>query len=124
MSAWWCLHKEVGCTYPGLDRAEGVLDRLAPLAHLLRIFIETVLQRLQNVLVLPSRDPSLLGGGAIGFDGVALARVCLVAAQNQSIFSRDRVVVGEPFSGRTSVNVLLGHIAEVLLAERPLCLCV
>ena len=33
--AWQRLHEEVGGTHPGLDRAEGMLDRFAPLAHLL-----------------------------------------------------------------------------------------
>ena len=46
----------------------------------------------------------------------ALAGVGPVAVQDQSIFLV-RVVVGEPFSGRTNVNVLLGYVPEVLLAE-------
>src|SRR6266436_2368609 len=43
------LHKEVGCAHPSLDRAEGVLDGLAPLAHLLRMLVEPTLHRLENV---------------------------------------------------------------------------
>ena len=31
--AWQRLHQEVRCPHPRLDRAEGVLDRLAPLPH-------------------------------------------------------------------------------------------
>jgi hypothetical protein len=38
--------------------------------------------------------------------------------QDQSIFFVD-IVVGEPFSGRTDVNVLLSQVAEVLLAKAP-----
>ncbi len=67
--------QEVGCSHPGLDRAEGMLDRLAPLAHLLRMLVEPALHRLENVLMLPSGDPSLLAGGAAVLDGAALAGV-------------------------------------------------
>src|SRR5665648_423246 len=96
-----------------------MLDRLAPLAHLLRMLVEPTLHRLENALMFPSGDPSLLAGGATVLDGAALAGVGPVAAQDQSVFL-GRVVVGEPFAGRTDVNVLLRHIAEVLLAETPL----
>src|SRR5207342_248609 len=102
---------------------ERMLDRLAPLSHLLRMFVEPALHRIENVLVLPSGDPSLLTGGAAVLDGAALAGVGPVAAQDQSVFL-GRGVVGEPFAGRANINVLLRHIAEVLLAEAPLRLCV
>ena len=69
-----------------------MLDRLAPLAHFLRMLVEPALHRLENVLMLPSGDPSLLAGGATVLDGAAPA--------SQSIFLV-RVVVGEPFTGRT-----------------------
>ena len=58
------LHQEVGCSHPGLDRAERVFDRLAPLPHLLWMLVEAALHRLKNVLMLPSGDPSLLTSGA------------------------------------------------------------
>ena len=67
------LHQEVGCSHPGLDRAEGMLNRLAPRAHLFRMFVEPALHRLKNVLVLPSGDPALLAGGAAVLDGAANA---------------------------------------------------
>src|SRR5712664_2821413 len=115
---WQRLHQEVGCAHPSLDRAEGVLDGLAPLAHLLRMLVEPTLHRLENVFMLPSGDPSLLGGGAAVLYGATLAGVGPVAAQDQSIFFV-RVVIGEPFAGGTNVNVLLSHVAKVLLAEAP-----
>jgi hypothetical protein len=34
--AWQRLHQEVGSSHPGLDRPEGMLDPLTPLAHLQR----------------------------------------------------------------------------------------
>src|SRR5450759_5263750 len=93
-----------------------MLNRLAPQTHLFRMFVEPALHRLKNVLVLPSGDPSLLAGGAAVLDGAVLAGVGPVAAQDQSVFL-GRVVVGEPFAGRTHINVLFSHIAEVLLAK-------
>src|SRR5262245_31577901 len=41
-----CLCQEVRRAHARLDRAEGVLDRLAPLAHRLWILVESALQRL------------------------------------------------------------------------------
>ena len=37
-----------------------MLDRLTPLAHCLRVLVEPVLYRLENMLMLPSRDPPML----------------------------------------------------------------
>jgi len=48
------FHQEVGSAHPGLDRAEGVLDRLATLTHLRWMLVEPALDRLENVFMLPS----------------------------------------------------------------------
>ena len=45
-------------------RAEGMFDRLATLAHLLRMLVEPALNGFEHVLMFPSRDPSFLAGGA------------------------------------------------------------
>jgi IS5 family transposase len=50
---WQRLHQKVRCAHPGLDCAEGMLDRLAPLAHFLRTLVEPALHRLKNVLGNP-----------------------------------------------------------------------
>jgi hypothetical protein len=113
---WLCFYQEASGTHPSLDRAEGMLNRLAPLAHLLRMLVEPVLDGFENVLMLPSGDPSLLAGSAAVFDGAALANIGLVAAQDQSIFLGSEVI-GELFAGGTDVNVLLSHVAEVLFAD-------
>jgi hypothetical protein len=63
-----------------------MLDRLAPLAHLLRMLIEATLDYLENVFMLPSRDPSLLGGSTAMLDGTILTDVRQIAAQGQSMF--------------------------------------
>jgi hypothetical protein len=39
------------------------------------MLIEATLDYLENVFMLPSRDPSLLGGGTAMFDGAVLADV-------------------------------------------------
>jgi hypothetical protein len=46
----------------------------------------------------------------------ALAGVGPVAAQDKSIFFVHEVI-GEPFAGRTNVNVPLSHVAKSLAAE-------
>src|SRR5450830_880600 len=98
-----------------------MLNRLAPLAHLLRMLVEPALHRLKNVLMLPSGDPSFLASGAAVLDAATLAAFGRVAAQDQSIF-RGGEGVGEPFTGRTNIDVLLSDITEVLLPKAPLCL--
>jgi len=50
---WQRLHQKVRCAHPGLDCSEGMLDRLAPLAHFLRTLVEPALHRLKNVLGNP-----------------------------------------------------------------------
>jgi len=74
------LHQEVGGSHPGFDCAEGMLDRLTPLTHLLWMLVEPALDRLENMFMLPSGDPTLLTGGAVVLDSAALARVGPVAA--------------------------------------------
>src|SRR5271154_6239542 len=93
-----------------------MLDRLASLPHLLWVLIEPALHHLENVLMLPSLDPSLVALGAVVLDGTVPAGLGRVAVHDQAFFLA-RVGVGEPFAGRTYVNILLGDVAEVLLAE-------
>src|SRR5262245_65119405 len=69
------LHEEVRGTHPHLDRAEGMLDRLTARAHGIRIFVEPFLYRLDNLLVLPSRDATLSSRRALSFDCTGTARI-------------------------------------------------
>src|SRR6516162_11914925 len=78
--AWQPLHQDVGCSHPRLERPERMLDRLVPLAHFFRVLVEPALDGFENMLMLPTRDPSLLAGGAAVLDGAALAGVGPVAA--------------------------------------------
>src|SRR6476661_4301638 len=74
----------MGCSHPGLDGAEGMFDRLAALAHLLRMLVEPALNGFENVLMFPSGDPSFIAGGASGLDCTALADVGPVAAASRT----------------------------------------
>jgi hypothetical protein len=96
-----------------------MLDRLTPLAHLLRMLIEAALHCFKKGLMLPTGDPPLFARGAFTFYRAALTDVGPVAAQDQSIFL-GRVAVGELLTGRTEISVLLGCVAEVLLSKPAL----
>src|SRR5262245_9334905 len=100
-----------------------MLDRLSPLAHLFGMLVEAALHGVEHMLMLPSGDASLFGGGAAMLDRAALAGIGPVAAQDQSVL-RICVAVRQPFPSRTDVDVFSGQIAEVLLAKAPLRLCV
>jgi hypothetical protein len=76
-----------------------MLDRLAPLAHFLRVLVESALDGFENMLMLPARDPSLLAGGAAVLDSAALAGASPIAAQDQPIFFI-RVAVSESLTSR------------------------
>ena len=69
-----------------------------------------------GVCYAPPRDATLRSLRAQSLQRAGAARVGPVAAQDQSIFLV-REVVGELLTGRTNVNVLLSHVAEILLAE-------
>ena len=87
----------------------GCSTRLASLTHLFRMLIEPALHRFENVLMLASGDPSLLGGGAAMLDGTVLASVGPSGAGSVNF---PRSCSGRrPFTGRTNVNVLLRHLA-------------
>src|SRR6516165_12205030 len=116
--AWQSLHQEVGCSHPRLERPERMLDRLAPLAHFFRVLVEPALDGFENMLMLPARDPPLFARGAAVLDSAALAGVGPVAPQDQPVFLV-RVVVGESFTRRTDVDILVSRVAEVLLAKAP-----
>jgi hypothetical protein len=70
----------VGCSHPRLERPKRMLDRLAPLAHFFRVLVEPALDGFENMLMLPTRDPSLFAGGAAALDSAALAGVGPIAA--------------------------------------------
>jgi hypothetical protein len=56
-----------------------MLDRFALLPHRLWMLIEPALNGFENVLMLPSGDPTLLAGSATLLDDTALASIGPVA---------------------------------------------
>jgi hypothetical protein len=97
-----------------------MLGCLATLAHCDRVPVEALLYGLEHILMLPARDSSLLASGAALFDSSALTSVGPVTEQNRPILLLC-VVVGASLR-QDKRNVFLSHVAEVLLAEAPLCL--
>src|SRR5262245_23638251 len=96
-----------------------MLDRLAPDTHLLRMLIETLLRRLDHVLVLPARDATLRTGRALRLKWALRARAGPVVPQVLSILLR-RIPIDQQLTGRTAVDISVGQIGEVLLAEATL----
>src|SRR5664279_6077588 len=94
-----------------------MLDRLATSTHCIRISVQARLHSINNILVLPPRDAALRSLRALSLQLAGAARVGPVVVQDQSIFLV-REVVGELLTGRTNVDVLFCHIAEILLADR------
>src|SRR5262245_21851815 len=94
-----CRGANYHCFHPCFDRPDGVLNGLTPPALPFRMF-QRLLHRFENMLMLPSGDPSLRAGSTAMFDGAASPRVGPVAAQAQSAFLSCEAV-GKPFASRT-----------------------
>jgi hypothetical protein len=70
---------------PHLQGAEGVLHRFAPQAHGLRVGVEALLHRFENMLVLPSRDATARRRRASVLDGARIAGIRPIAPQIQAV---------------------------------------
>jgi hypothetical protein len=64
---------------------EGMLDRLATLAHRLRDFIETLLPDFKQVLVHPSPDVPLISLRTLRLEWTAAACSCPIIAQRPAV---------------------------------------
>ncbi len=80
---------------------------LALLAHGIRVSDEALLHGLQDVLILPAGDASLLASGTASLE---LLPVLLV-----------RVVVLDFLASRTAIDIVVAKIDKVLLAESQRC---
>ena len=74
------FHLEVCIAHPGLDRAEGMFDSLAPQPHFLRVFVKASLDSFEDLFVFPSPDPAFFTCRTLELDGAVLALVGPVAA--------------------------------------------
>src|SRR5262245_55407468 len=93
-----------------------MLDRLAPLAHGVRISIEPLLNSVEHLLVLPPRDASLRTRGAVRLELTFWTRCRPVAPQLLSILLVG-VSVLQVLTGRATISVLIRQIDEILFAE-------
>ncbi|MFT7573207.1 MAG: hypothetical protein ACI9JL_004266 [Paracoccaceae bacterium] len=77
-----------------------MLDRLAALAHLLRLFVEAALDGFQHMFMLLPGDPALLARREQMFDGAALAGIGPVTPQGQPLLLVG-VAIDQPLVGGT-----------------------
>src|SRR3974390_2569916 len=98
-------------------------DRLAAPSHGLRVLVEAPLDGLQNVLVLPARNPPLLAGRAARLERTMLARLSPHTPELLPI-PPVRGVVLQLLASRTAIDIFGAKIDKVLLAEATFRLCV
>jgi hypothetical protein len=110
------LHQEVGRTHPHLERAKGMLGRLAAHTHRTRVLVETLLHRFEHMLVLPSRDAPLRTRRAASFERAVRACRRPIATQRLAVLLVG-VTMGQLVTCRAAIDILGRQIDEVLLAE-------
>src|SRR5262245_33106929 len=96
-----------------------MFDCLAALTHGVRVRIKALLHGVEQMLVLPPRDPPLRPCRALRFERALGTRGRPVAPQNLAVLLV-RIAIGQPLASWTAIGILLGQIDEVLLAEAPL----
>src|ERR1700758_726958 len=96
-----------------------MLDRLATLAHGLRIGVKALLHGFEQMLVLPPRDPPLRPCRALGFERTIRTCRCPVAPQRLAVFLV-RIAIRQSLACGAAILIRVGQIDEVLLAEAAL----
>jgi hypothetical protein len=109
-------HQEMRRTHPSLYGPERMLCRLTAQGHLIGVLIEPLLNLLQHILVLPTRDAPLGASRALSLERAVLASGRPVAAQPSAMLLNGEPI-RQPFTSRTAVDVLGRNIDEVLLAK-------
>src|SRR5262249_12030144 len=84
--------------------------------HFFRMVIETCLHSLKHGLVFPTCDPTLLTCRALALERARLTVVRPIAAQCLAVLYV-RIVIGQPLTSWTNINIVGRDIDEVLLAE-------
>src|SRR6202000_3204114 len=110
--------EEVCRSHAGLHRAKRMLDCLSTLSHRFRVCIKALLHRFEQMLMLPSWNPSLWPGRALGFERAILTGCRPVAPHPLAIFLT-REAIWQLLPSRATIGVFLRQIDKVLLAEAP-----
>src|SRR5664279_2719854 len=95
-----------------------MLHGLAAHAHLFGIAVEPRLHGFEDSLVLPTRDPAFLARRAFVLQRARLTDARPIVAQVLATLFVGKAI-GEPLAGGTTIDIVLGDIDEVLLAETP-----
>ena len=95
-----------------------MLHGLAPLAHLLRMFVEPLLNGVEDIFMFPAGNPALLAGGATILDDASPAGRGPIAPQGEALFLIGEVV-NQPLVGGTDVDIVARHIPKVLFGKTP-----
>ena len=104
--------QEMGVPHPSLDRAERVFDRAAAQGHRVRVPAQPFAHRIDQMLMLPSRDPAFLTTGAAVPDRTLLTGIGPVATDLQPVFLA-RVAVGQLFTRGAGIDIACRVIGKI-----------
>src|SRR5262249_5001731 len=110
---------EVGCSHRGLERAEGVLDGGSADAHGVGPPVQPLLHGVDHGLMFPALDPALTAARALLLERTVGAPGGPVGVQRLAVLDRAEAA-RQPLAGRTAIDVSIGQVDEVLLAEASL----
>src|ERR1700731_3773471 len=96
-----------------------MLDRLSTLAHGLWVCIKALLHSLEQMLMLPARNPPLWTGRALGFERTILTGCGPVTPQHLAVFFVC-IAIRQSLPSRTAIGALLRQIRKPMLTEAPL----
>jgi hypothetical protein len=109
-----------GGAFGRTDRAERMLDCLTSRPHGVGIGIEPSLDFLDHMLMLPARDPALLGRRTLALDRAALARCCRPGTAQRHSMLEIGELIWQQLAGWAAVDILIRQVGEVLFAESAL----
>lgn len=111
-------HPEMGCTHPGLERAERVLECKASDAHQVGIALHPIIHLVDQMFVLPAGDAALLAGRTARLERAILTIILPVTPMHQaSLFAG--IAVGQLPSGRAGVAINLGVVDKSAFTCMP-----
>lgn len=115
---WERLGEEMGMAHPGLERPEGVLDRLTASMHRLGLMLQTSLGGFEHGLMLPAANAPLDAGGALGVPGTVWASRTPVGIEGLALLDV-AIAPDQLLPGRTAVGIRGRVVAERLAGEQP-----